>query len=57
MVKFGDLEMAFDFVSFDTQGDHEAFLCIRTGKIYYSSDSIDDEQEECKRLINDVVAF
>ena len=44
-VKFSDLELAFDFKSFDSYGDHEAYLCIESGKIYYSSDLIDDEEE------------
>ena len=52
-VKFSDLEYAFDFMSFDTLGDHQAFLCKNTGKFYYSSDFIDDEEEELPEDVYD----
>jgi hypothetical protein len=43
---FSDLELAFEFVSSEGVGMNEAFLCRRTGKIYWRSDSSDDLNEE-----------
>jgi len=37
---FSDLELAFEFVS-SSGGLNEAFLCRRTGKIYWRPDSLD----------------
>ena len=42
---FSDIELSFEFVS-SSGGSHEAFLCRRTGKIYWRSDSSDDLNEE-----------
>jgi hypothetical protein len=44
---FSDIALAFEFVSSAGVGSHEAFLCRRTGKIYWRSDFADlDELEE-----------
>ena len=40
---FSDIELAFEFVSSNSVGLNEAFLCRRTGKIYWRSDSMDLE--------------
>jgi len=42
-VKYDDLEMALDFSSFDSYGEHTAYLCTNSGQIYYDSDAIDEE--------------
>ena len=41
-----DIELSFEFVSSSGVGMNEAFLCRRTGKIYWRSDSSDDLNEE-----------
>lgn len=43
-VSFRDLQDAFEFVSVGT-GEHEAFLCKKSGKIYFHSDLADDLDE------------
>jgi hypothetical protein len=43
---FSDIEFSFEFVSSEGVGMNEAFLCRRTGKIYWRSDSSDDLNEE-----------
>ena len=43
---FSDIELAFEFVSSTSVGTNEAFLCRRTGKIYWRSDSLDELDEE-----------
>ena len=52
---FSDLELAFEFVSSSGVGMNEAFLCRRTGKIYWRSDSLDmeDMDEEIPDDIED----
>jgi hypothetical protein len=40
---FSDIEFSFEFVSSQGVGINEAFLCRRTGKIYWRSDSLDVE--------------
>jgi hypothetical protein len=45
-VKFSDLELAFDFVSSDPAlGDHEAFVCRQTGKVYWRAEDIGDLED------------
>ena len=41
-VSFRDIQDAFEFVSAGGGGEHEAFLCKETGKIYYHSELYDD---------------
>ena len=36
-IQFGDIEDAFLFICVDSMGDHQAFLCKETGKIYRCS--------------------
>jgi hypothetical protein len=44
---FSEIELAFEFVSSESVGMNEAFLCRRTGKIYWRSDALGlDELEE-----------
>ena len=45
-VTMSELEAAFEFVSSDGGGMNEAFLCRRTGKIYWRSSDLSDELEE-----------
>jgi hypothetical protein len=46
-VKFSDLELAFDFVSSDPfLGDHHAFVCRRTGKIYWQFEASEPDELE-----------
>jgi hypothetical protein len=50
---FSDLELAFEFVSSEGIGMNEAFLCRRTGKIYWRSDSLDELDEEAPDDLDD----
>jgi hypothetical protein len=43
---FSDIELSFEFVSSEGGSAHEAFLCRRTGRIYWRSDSLEDLNEE-----------
>ena len=43
--KFKDIEGAFDFVSFGSLGEHQAFLNKHTGEIYWHSEFGDNEEE------------
>ena len=45
MVKYDDLSAAFDFVSFAAPCEHQAFVSLDTGAIYWVSETspIDDE--------------
>jgi Uncharacterised protein family (UPF0158) len=54
-VKFSDLELAFDFVSSDPAlGDHRAFVCRQTGKIYWQAEPLDlDDLEDLPDDIED----
>lgn len=42
-LNYDDLEMAFEFVSFDTYEEHQAYICLETGKIYCESGDPDEE--------------
>ena len=42
---FQDISEAFEFVSFGSMYEHQAFLDKETGKVYYHSDFDDDEEE------------
>lgn len=44
-VSFRDIQEAFEFVSVGGGGEHEAFLCKKTSKIYYHSEFVDDLDE------------
>ena len=37
---------AFVFASFDGMGEHQAFVCRRTGKIYEHSEALDEDDQE-----------
>ena len=37
--------LAFEFVSAGNTGEHQAFLCKQTGKLYWHSDSLDELDE------------
>jgi len=47
-VSFEEIQEALEFVSASGLGEHQAFLCIRSGKIYWHSDlsDLDDELPE-----------
>jgi hypothetical protein len=44
-VSLKDLEDAFEFVSAGGTGEHQAFLCKQTGKLYWHSEYLDDMDE------------
>ena len=44
-VSWTDLILAFEFVSAGDTGEHQAFLCKQTGKLYWQSDSSDELDE------------
>jgi hypothetical protein len=44
-VKWFDLELAFDFVGDGLGGARQAYLCKRTGKLYWHSEDLGDEEE------------
>jgi hypothetical protein len=55
-VDFREISDAFDFVSFGSMYEHQAFLDKETGKIYYHSEFGDDLEElpediDCDRYI------
>ena len=53
--KFEDIEMAYDFVSSSSYGDHSAILREDTGKILYHSEMSDMVQmgsDHAKQLIS-----
>ena len=45
-VNYDDLEMAFEFASFDSFGESQAYVCLVSGKVYLDSDAIDEELPE-----------
>ena len=42
---FNDIRDAFDFVSAANAGEHQAFLCLQSGKIYWQSELVDGFDE------------
>ena len=44
-VSWNDLLLAFEFVSGAPMGEHQAFLCKTSGRIYWRSDSFDEFDE------------
>jgi hypothetical protein len=49
-VSWNDLLLAFDFVSSAPMGEHQAFLCKTSGRIYWRSDSFDELDESSDDL-------
>ena len=45
-VKFVDLQLAFDFVSFGAVGESQAFLDTQTGRLYWRSEVADNIEED-----------
>jgi len=43
-VKFSDLELAFDFVSFEGSTEHLAYVRKDTGEVLWGSDDLDEEE-------------
>jgi hypothetical protein len=43
--RFKDILEAFEFVSVGGMGEHQAFLCRQSGKVYWRSDITDDLDE------------
>jgi hypothetical protein len=52
-VKFDDLSLAFDFVSYAAPMEHQAYISLDTGKIYWISDAIDTIEEEIPEDLED----
>lgn len=44
MARFETLLEAFEFVSFGQPGEHEAYLCTKTGEIHWHSEYGDNEE-------------
>ncbi len=45
MIKFSDIEMAFEYVSFGAPSENSAFLSKESGKIFYYTEYGDNEEE------------
>ncbi|QBQ99338.1 hypothetical protein [Paraburkholderia pallida] len=45
-VRYDELSLAFDFVSYAATTEHNAYVSLDTGKIYWTSDSSDGFEEE-----------
>lgn len=45
-VKYDDISLAFDFVSYAAPTEHNAYVSLDTGKIYWTSDASDAFDEE-----------
>ena len=43
-IKFSDIEMAYEYVSFGSPGDHSAYLRKETGEILYASEYCDSDE-------------
>lgn len=52
-VKFDDLASAFDFVSYAAPMEHQAYISVDTGKVYWISDAIDTIEEEIPEDLED----
>src|SRR5437879_13859612 len=52
-VSLKDILEAFEFVSADSTGEHQAFLCRQSGKVYWYVESSDDELSELPDDIDD----
>jgi uncharacterized protein UPF0158 len=54
-VSFEEIRNALEFVSAGGLGEHQAFLCLRTGKIYWHSDlsELDEPEDELPEDIED----
>jgi hypothetical protein len=44
-VRWSDLLLAFEFVSGDGTGEHQAFVCKQTGKLYWCPNTVDEMSE------------
>ena len=52
-VSLKDILEAFEFVSADNTGEHQAFLCRQSGKVYWYIEYSDDELSELPDDIDD----
>ena len=52
-VSLKDILEAFEFVSADNTGEHQAFLCRQSGKVYWYVEYSDDELSELPDDIDD----
>jgi len=52
--RFEDIRSSFEFVSSVGVGEHQAFLCRQTGKIYWRSESLDLDELSDEQLPDDV---
>jgi len=44
-IKLSELVEAFEFVSVSELGEHQAYICRKTGRIYFVSENINIEEE------------
>lgn len=51
--KWSDIEMAFEFTNVGGGYEHQAYLCRQTGKLYWHSETYDDNEEELPGDIDD----
>ncbi|UUZ73537.1 hypothetical protein LP415_10410 [Polaromonas sp. P1(28)-8] len=51
-IKYADLLDAFEFVSFGAPFDSSAFICVDTGVIYCTSDTLELDEEVPEDLGN-----
>jgi hypothetical protein len=56
-VSLKDVLEAFEFVSADNTGEHQAFLCRQSGKIYWCFEYLDDELSELPDDIDDTQKY
>jgi hypothetical protein len=56
-VKFDDVSSAFDFVSYAAPMEHQAYISLDTGKIYWISDAIDPIEEEIPDDLEDAACY
>ena len=52
-ISWTDLVDAFEFVSSSSTDEHQAFLCKRTGTVYWTSDTAVDDLDELPDDIDD----
>ncbi|MBK3844742.1 hypothetical protein G3A42_44045, partial [Paraburkholderia aspalathi] len=52
-VKYDELSAAFDFVSCGAPMEHHAYVSLDTGKVWWTSDSIDTLDEDLPEDLED----
>jgi hypothetical protein len=56
-IKLSDLVEAFEFVSFAAVGEHHAYICRRTGKIIFSSEMVEIEENDLPEDLDDSMQY